>query len=253
MPDMREKAGFLNRLKARLRGSRRTVCSAFQTSDALPVSKIRKKQMHPFLGRMRRILKVGACMVIALGMAVCGAVLSVSAAVCDKAGAQIRSVQELISSGGQYDCVLVLGCRVYDTGELSAMLEDRMLTGTDLVRAGVSDTLLVSGDHRTDAYNEVDAMKRFAVSCGVSSERVFQDHDGYSTYDSIFRLKNIYGAKSAVIVTQEYHLYRALYLADKLGIEAVGVAADRQSYQKQSFRDVREVLARCKDVFFGLK
>ncbi len=251
---MREKVRrFFNRLKELLNKGRLAVCRVCRALGAMLAGGMRKIRTRLFRGRAARALGGVICMVIALGLAAGGMVLSVSAAVRDKAGSRIWSAQELAASGRQYDCVLVLGCRVYDNGELSSMLEDRMLTGVELVHAGVSDTLLVSGDHRTDAYNEVDAMKRFAVEHGVPSERVFQDHDGYSTYDSISRLKKIYGAGRVVIVTQEYHLYRALYLAEKLGMEAVGVAADRQSYQKQSFRDVREVLARCKDVFFGLK
>ena len=199
----------------------------------------------------RAIVK-GLCVFLAF-VTVAGAMaLCISAALCAKVRARITTPQALADAGEPYDCVLVLGCAVYEDGRLSPMLADRVSTGAELVQAGVSDTLLVSGDHRTDAYNEVDAMKRYAVELGIPSERVFQDHDGYSTYESIARLKQVFGARRVVIVTQRYHLYRALYLAEKLGLEAVGVAADRQSYSGSVTRGLREVLARCKDVYFGL-
>ena len=210
-----------------------------------------RRALHGRGGRvLARVLCVCLCLAGALGLMA----VSVSAAVCDSVRERIVEFPPGPSeAGGPYDCVLVLGCAVYEDGRLSPMLEDRVRTGAALVQAGVSDTLLVSGDHRTDAYNEVDAMKRRAVELGVPSQRVFQDHDGYSTYDSLARLKQVYGARRVVIVTQRYHLYRALYLAGKLGLEAIGVPADRpQGYSGGAMRELREVLARCKDVWSGL-
>lgn len=199
--------------------------------------------------------------IVGIALAICAVVgitlgamaLCISAAVCNKVKDRIVSLDNLSGSDGNYDCVLVLGCGLTPDGGLSAMLKDRVLTGIEVLEADASSTLLVSGDHRTDAYNEVGAMKNFAVERGIPSERIFQDHDGYSTYDSMIRLRDVYGARKVVIVTQEYHLYRALYLAQKLGIDAVGVPADRQGYAGQTFRELREILARCKDVIFGLK
>ena len=204
--------------------------------------------------KVKRMLGAILCGCLVFCLVVGGMLFSISAAVCNKVQKQVMTVEELENAGETYDCVLVLGCAVYRDGRLSAMLSDRVLTGAELLFAGVSDTLLMSGDHRTDDYNEVGAMKDFAIGQGVPSERIFQDHDGYSTYDSIARLKTVYGAKKVVIVTQEYHLYRALYLAEKLGIDAVGVAADRpEGYNKKLYRNTREILARCKDVYYGLK
>lgn len=148
------------------------------------------------------------------------------------------------------DCILVLGCSVRPDGSPSDMLHDRMRRGVELYDMGAAPKLLVSGDHGQHEYNEVDAMKRFALEHGVPAEDVFMDHAGFSTYESMYRAKEVFGAKKIIIVTQEYHLYRAMYIAEQLGMEAYGVAADYRNYTGQFGRDVREVLARCKD-FFG--
>lgn len=150
----------------------------------------------------------------------------------------------------EVDCIIVLGCLVRPDGTPSGMLEDRLTTGVELWQSGVSDTLLMSGDHGTAEYDEVNAMRDFAVEKGVPAERVFMDHAGFSTYDSIYRLKEIFGAKKVVIVTQEYHLYRALYIANSLGLEAYGVSADLHRYYGQIKRDVREIIARNKDFLY---
>ena len=96
-------------------------------------------------------------------------------------------------------------------------------------------------------YDEVGAMKQYAIDNGVPSENVFMDHAGFSTYETVYRAKEIFEADKVIIITQEYHLYRALYIAEQLGLEAYGVSADLNRYAGQSMRDFREVLARCKD------
>ena len=149
------------------------------------------------------------------------------------------------------DCILVLGCKVKADGEPSPMLLDRLITGTELYKNGAAPKLLMSGDHGRETYNEVDVMKNYALSNGIPSEDVFMDHAGFSTYDSIYRAKYIFQAKKVIIVTQEYHLQRALYLAHKLGLEAYGVPADLREYSGQLKRDIREIAARCKDFALG--
>ena len=149
------------------------------------------------------------------------------------------------------DCILVLGCKVKDNGEPSPMLLDRLITGTELYKNGAAPKILMSGDHGRENYNEVDVMKNYALSNGIPSEDVFMDHAGFSTYDSIYRAKYIFQAKKVIIVTQEYHLQRALYLAHKLGLEAYGVPADLREYSGQFKRDIREIAARCKDFALG--
>jgi len=148
---------------------------------------------------------------------------------------------------GDADCILVLGCYVYNNGNPSAMLEDRLRRGVELYEAGVSEKLLMSGDHGTKGYDEVGTMKAYATEREIPSQNVFMDHAGFSTYESMYRAAEVFEADKIVIVTQKYHLYRAVYAARALGLDAYGVAADYRSYSGQIMRDIREVLARCKD------
>lgn len=145
------------------------------------------------------------------------------------------------------DCILVLGCLVKDDGVPSDMLADRLKRGLELYEQGAAPKILMSGDHGRADYDEVNAMKRVAVDAGVPSSDVFMDHAGFSTYESVYRAKEVFGADKIIIVTQEYHLYRALFIAESLGVEAYGVNADLRTYRGQTARDVREILARCKD------
>ena len=150
------------------------------------------------------------------------------------------------------DCILVLGCGVKADGTPSLMLRDRLERSVQLYQQGVAPKLLMSGDHGQEDYDEVGAMKRYAMDAGVPSSDVFMDHAGFSTYESMYRAKEVFQAEKIVIVSQEYHLYRAIYIAQALGMEAYGVAADGQDYAGQWGRDVREVLARVKDFFTAL-
>lgn len=145
------------------------------------------------------------------------------------------------------DCILVLGCWV-DNGTPSLMLGDRLERSVELYEAKAAPKLLMSGDHGQEDYDEVDAMKRYALDRGVPSEDVFMDHAGFSTYESVYRAKEVFGADKIIIVSQEYHLPRAIYIAEQLGVEAYGVAAKDVNYGGQAYRDLREVLARVKDV-----
>ncbi len=145
------------------------------------------------------------------------------------------------------DCILVLGCQVKNDGQPSDMLSDRLRRGIELYNQGVAHKIIMSGDHAAKNYDEVNTMKQVAVESGIPSNDIFMDHAGFSTYESLYRAKEIFGADKLIIVTQNYHLYRALYVARKLGIEAYGVSADYRTYWGQSNREVREILARCKD------
>ena len=145
------------------------------------------------------------------------------------------------------DCIIILGCQVKDDGSLSHMLRDRLMRGLEVYETGAAPKLLMSGDHGREEYDEVGAMKNYAIENGVPSENVFMDHAGFSTYETMYRAKEIFKAEKVIIVTQEYHLYRALYIAERLGMEAYGVSADLNRYAGQSMRDFREILARCKD------
>jgi SanA protein len=145
------------------------------------------------------------------------------------------------------DCIIVLGAGVRADGTPSPMLKDRLLEGIALYELGVSDRLLMSGDNTKKGYDEVNTMKQYAIDHGVHSEHIFMDHAGISTYDSIYRAMEIFQADKIIIVTQEYHLYRALYISESLGIEAYGVPADPVIYAGQELREIREVIARTKD------
>lgn len=154
-------------------------------------------------------------------------------------------------AGSGYDCILVLGCGVYgDTP--SHMLEDRLLQGIELYENGASDKMLMSGDHGEENYDEVNVMKDFARNRGVKSTDIFMDHAGFSTYESMYRAKEVFKAEKIIIVTQDYHLYRAIYDARALGLEAYGVASNPRTYSGQTYRDVREFLARNKDFLYGI-
>jgi vancomycin permeability regulator SanA len=122
------------------------------------------------------------------------------------------------------------------------MLNDRLLQGIALYETGASDRLLMSGDHGRKEYDEVNVMKQYAIDAGVSSEKVFMDHAGFSTYESLYRARDIFGLSEATLVTQRFHLPRALYACKELGVQPVGVAADIQSYPT-AINEARELPA----------
>ena len=150
------------------------------------------------------------------------------------------------SSLKDVDCILILGAGIWGD-KPSPMLEDRLKEGIKLYKDSIAPKIIMSGDHGREEYDEVNIMKEYAIEQGVPSEDIFMDHAGFSTYESIYRAKEIFDADNIVIVTQEYHLYRALYIADKLDINAYGVNSDPRKYSGQTFRELREILARNKD------
>ncbi len=191
---------------------------------------------------VRRILLIVLCLVLLGGTAALG----VSAYVKEVGGETILS-EKKAAQLKDVDCIIVLGCQVRSDGTPSPMLRDRLETGVSLYQSGAAPKLLMSGDHSREDYDEVGAMKKFALGAGVDSRDIFMDHAGFSTYETMYRAKNVYGAQKVLVVTQRYHLYRAVYIAQALGLDAYGVAAADITYAGQSYRDVREVLARCKD------
>lgn len=173
-------------------------------------------------------------------------VLGINVAVKHSAKSHILSPEQAADLEG-IDCILVLGCGVWDNGQPSHMLEDRLKQAVALFELGAAPKLLMTGDHGREHYDEVNVMKQYAVSAGIASGDVFMDHAGFSTYESMIRAKEIFQAKKVIIVTQEYHLYRAVYIARQLGLEAYGVASDYRRYAGESARQLREMLARVKD------
>ena len=192
--------------------------------------------------RLKQICMILLCLALLGVMALC----TINGLVKSAAKDRILTVEETANLE-DIDCIIVLGCQVRDDGMLSHMLRDRLMRGLEVYKAGAAPKLLMSGDHGRIEYDEVNAMKQYAIENGVLSEHVFMDHAGFSTYETVYRAKEIFEADKVIIVTQEYHLYRALYIAEKLGIEAYGVPADLNKYAGQSMRDFREILARCKD------
>ncbi|MBR6826396.1 MAG: YdcF family protein [Oscillospiraceae bacterium] len=190
-------------------------------------------------------------MLLLLGALGLGALLGVNAYVKGSTRERILTPEEAVKLEDM-DCVLVLGCGVMSNGKPSAMLRDRLIRGIELYESGVAPKLLMSGDHGRVEYDEVNTMKGYAMEAGIPSEDIFMDHAGFSTYESMYRAKEIFRAKRIVIVSQEYHLYRAIYAARRLGLEAYGVSADLNLYAGQTYRDCREILARCKDFFTGI-
>ncbi|MBQ8580410.1 MAG: YdcF family protein [Oscillospiraceae bacterium] len=208
--------------------------------------KIREKKVSKRSPKKRRPILTALCVVLILGLLCGGLLLGINGLVVGTTRGRILSEEEAAALT-DVDCILVLGCLVKDEGKPSDMLHDRLRRGVALYELGAAPKLLMSGDHGREDYDEVDAMKQFAVDKGIASRDVFMDHAGFSTYESIYRARDVFQAKKIIIVTQEYHLYRALYIAKALGLEAYGVSSDYNVYWGQTARDVREVLARVKD------
>jgi vancomycin permeability regulator SanA len=145
------------------------------------------------------------------------------------------------------DCILVLGAGIIDAETPSPMLKDRLDTGILLYRNGVAPKILLTGDNGTEEHNEIHVMLNYVKNEGVPEKDIFCDHAGFSTYDSMYRAKSIFEVENCIVVTQTYHEYRALYIAEKLGLTARGIAADQERYGGQPVRELREVLARIKD------
>lgn len=195
-----------------------------------------------------KIIIIIASVLLGLAILAVATIFGLNAMVKATTKDQIISVEQAAALE-DVDCILVLGCGVHDDGSPSDMLHDRLRRSVELYEAGAAPKLLMSGDHGRDGYDEVDAMKSFAVKAGIPSEDVFMDHAGFSTYESMVRAKEIFQAKKIIIVTQEYHLYRAMYIGEQLGMEVYGVSSNYRRYRNQDDMNTREVLARVKDVF----
>lgn len=196
---------------------------------------LKRKITHPWLCTVAIILLLTVMMPFLL-----------SSMICKSTAKQIHTADSLPSDS---EAIIILGCGIKNNGQPSDMLADRLKTGIALYQAGVAPKILLSGDHEHEDYDEISVMKRVCLEAGVPEEAILCDRYGLSTYDSLVRAKVQYGLSSAVIVTQTYHLYRALYIANKTGLAAVGVDADIRTYRLQGYRELREVLARCKDFY----
>lgn len=196
-----------------------------------------------FITKFKRAISV----VLLLGFIFAQVPVLINAYIYEFSSKYFLTVEE--ASEENFDCVLVLGAGVWGDSP-SHLLEERLNKGVEVYNTGCTNRILMSGDHGRTDYDEVNVMKDFAIDNGAVAEEVFMDHAGFSTYESMYRAKEIFQVKKVVIVTQKYHLYRAVYDARKLGLDAYGVVADGQynfSLPVRSYNNIREAMARCKD------
>ena len=191
--------------------------------------------------KTKKILIALLVVVLLVGLCVLGINLYVKSSVSDRI-VTVEKAKDLNA-----DCIIVLGAGLRPDGNPTWMLEDRIKVGDELYKNHAAPKIIMSGDHGRESYDEVNAMKKYAKSEGVPSKDIFMDHAGFETYDTMYRARDVFGAKKVIIVTQKYHLYRAMYAAKKLGLDAYGVSATKRKYDnKQWIRDMREWLARVK-------
>ena len=190
---------------------------------------------------IKRILLVLAGLALVVSLCVLGVNIFVKSSVSDRI-VTVEKAKDLNA-----DCIIVLGAGLRPDGNPTWMLEDRIKVGDELYKNHAAPKIIMSGDHGRESYDEVNAMKKYAKNEGVPSKDIFMDHAGFETYDTMYRARDVFGAKKVIIVTQQYHLYRAMYAAKKLGLDAYGVSATKRKYDnKQWIRDMREWLARVK-------
>lgn len=191
-----------------------------------------------------KVVIIGICFAFLCGLICLGINIYVRSVVSSR----ILTVEG--ASSLDADCILVLGSGIKLDGTPGKVLTDRLEKSLVLYENGAAPKLLMSGDHGRINYDEVNAMKEYAKSHGVASEDVFMDHAGFSTYESMYRAAAIFRVEKTVIVTQKYHLYRSVYNALSMGIDAYGVASDLESYRGSFSREIREFLAIAKDFIY---
>ena len=204
---------------------------------------------------LRRLAAAIGILIALLGLAVFGGNFFVTSQTQDEIVGALNSHDDIFSKEEieafraiDPDCIMVLGASVLADGTPSPMLKDRLDVGIALYHAGAAPKLLLTGDDGQVEYNEVGAMLRYAESNGVPEEDIFLDHAGFSTYESVYRARAIFEVDSMIVVTQRYHLFRALYGCRALDIKALGASADQEHYMGAKLRECREVLARDKDM-----
>jgi vancomycin permeability regulator SanA len=170
-------------------------------------------------------------------------VLSIAAInkyVYSQTGGKIQKSMTEIPSEEPKRVAIVFGARVWNDRTPSNSLYDRVLTGVELYRAGRVKKLLMSGDRQDENYDEPAAMKKLAIELGVAESDIVLDNDGKRTFDTCYRAKEIFEIKKAILVTQDYHQPRALYLCRSLGVESIGITANRRTYEGEKYYHFRE-------------
>ena len=198
---------------------------------------------------MKRYMIIFLCVSIIVALLLFCVVIVVNRMVVTSTEDKIVSLDRLGSVDKTYSAIVVLGAGLQKDGSPSHMLEDRLKGAISLYQNGASKLIILSGDNSGESYDEVTAMERYCLQMGIPSEAILRDEVGFSTYDTVYNTVRKLGYDNIIFVTQEYHLYRALYLADKMGAEADGLASDHRTYRGQIVRDIREYLARTKDFF----
>ena len=168
--------------------------------------------------RMKRLIR--AAIILAV-IAIAG-VIALRAYSAWQAQGQVYSFDDV----PERPVAIVFGAQVYSSGRLSAMLADRVTVGAQLYQAGKVKALLLTGDNSVENYNEPEAMRQYALELGIPDSAIVLDYAGFRTYDSCYRARDIFKVDQAILVTQDFHLDRALLTCNQLGVESVGVAAD---------------------------
>ena len=195
-------------------------------------------------GKKKMLIKI-LCVIIFLGVIGTLTVVGINLYVTGSVKSRIVTVEKCKNLDA--DCIIVLGAGIRKDGSPTWILEDRIIVGDQLYKNGAASKIIMSGDHGRANHDEVNTMKDYAINENVPSEDIFMDLAGFETYDTMYRAKNVFGAKKVVIVTQKYHLYRALYIAKKVGLDAYGVPCDLRKYSKKmTYWRFRECFARVK-------
>lgn len=198
--------------------------------------------VHPRAHSIKRWLKSTFLTLVILGVLMAAAVLLVDWSV-ERTGHQLTGAIDQLKSA---DCVIVPGALVYSNQRPSPILQDRLDVALQVYRTGITNRIIVSGDHGTEQYDEVNVMRQYLLEKGVPPEHIFMDHAGFDTYDTMYRARAIFQVKKAIVVTQTFHLNRALYIGQALGLDVQGVPSDLQVYQKDAYYRLREYPARFK-------
>ena len=196
--------------------------------------------------KRRPLLWTSVAVVVLLILVALVVVLASSLAITSSAG---RHIVKSLQDAPKVKAAIVLGARVYGDGTPSPMLADRLATGIALYKTGKVQKLLLSGDHGQTTYDEVNAMRKFCLDQGVPDQDIFMDHAGFDTYETMYRARDVFKVTDCLVVTQGFHLPRAVYIARTLGLDATGVSADLRPYPSEWRNDLREWPARVKAFF----
>ena len=209
--------------------------------------------MQKFFKKIRVVIVLMIILaILVIGASACTAISARSRIVASYDGSPLSGEVIQARKDLEPQCILVLGCAVWAGNQPSPMLKDRLDAAIELYKAGAAPKILMSGDNSVKEYSEPDCMLAYALEQGVPEEDIFLDFAGFSTYDSIYRAKAVFTAERFILVTQKYHMFRALSLCKALGVEALGTSSDQRKYTGRYYREAREVLARDKDLIKGL-